>query len=87
MLSRGPGAVRLNLAGIPGDEVGRYLAQVGWDGPFDRLAPLLARLDALADHVVLCLDVGAQIGPRVGLECFLARPPRPSRVGPPCSIS
>ena len=77
MLARGTEAVRLCLRlGSPGRTL-EYLAQVGWPGTPDDLKEALG-LAALVDYTWLDLDVGHDVSPKIGLECYFERHRQPS---------
>ena len=64
------------LAPIPrGGFECRHLEQVGWQGATDELERLMEALYAHVDRITVCLDVGCQIYPKVGLECILLKQP------------
>ncbi|HEY9651532.1 MAG TPA: methyltransferase domain-containing protein, partial [Coleofasciculaceae cyanobacterium] len=77
MLSRSTQAVRVNVEGIPPEHLLNYLIQLGWQGSKNTLSPLILTLFELVDNLVLSLDIGETIYPRIGLECFLAKQFRP----------
>lgn len=49
----------------------RYLEGVGWAGDCPRLENVIDAVASLVDSMTLSLDVGRQVGDRVGIECFL----------------
>ncbi|HTW08334.1 MAG TPA: prenyltransferase/squalene oxidase repeat-containing protein [Acidimicrobiales bacterium] len=75
MLAREPAHVRVNVAGIPLEELPAYLARAGWPGDITALGSLARELLVLGDRVVLCLDLyDGHLLARAGLECFLDSP-------------
>jgi predicted secreted hydrolase len=69
MLSRAVGALRVNVQHIGLGQIEPYLTQLGWQPSLRGFAPSLERVYELVEHVTLCLDIGATIYPRLGLEC------------------
>ncbi|HEY9608787.1 MAG TPA: methyltransferase domain-containing protein [Allocoleopsis sp.] len=76
MLSRPNKVVRLNVKGIPPENLLDYLMQIGWKDQTNELSILVSTLSEFVDNVVLTFDVGETIHPRIGLECFLEKQPR-----------
>jgi len=72
LLARNTEIIRANVGNIPPDQVKSFLETIRWCGNMDALVDTYQRLSALADRMSLCLDVGAEIYPRIGLECFIA---------------
>lgn len=75
MLSRQANAVRLNVGGIPLIQLLDYLVQVGWSDPTNTFSTLVSTLSEFVDYIYLSFDVGDTILPRIGLECYLHKPP------------
>lgn len=71
MLSRQTNAVRINLKGIPPEQIGDYLLEIGWSDPTDALPFLASTVSKFVDYIVLTVDIGDMILPKIGLECFL----------------
>jgi hypothetical protein len=73
MLARPTDAVRLVIKDLPFDSLQTFLDRVGWPGASDEAHAALSPAARLAPSpkLMLSLDVGRCIGPRVGLECFL----------------
>jgi hypothetical protein len=67
MLSRPTNRVRL-CATLPKEGIVEYLTGVGWHGPATELEATVTWFARYVDEAVLCFDVGATIGPRVGIE-------------------
>ena len=60
--------IRLNIKGLALDGVFEYLAAAGWEGDYKALENIDGLL-SLAGNVILCLDIGRKIRPRLGFEC------------------
>lgn len=75
MLSRQANAVRLNVGGIPLIQLSDYLVQVGWSDPTNTFSTLVSTLSEFVDYIYLSFDVGDTILPRIGVECYLYKPP------------
>ncbi len=73
MLSRHTEAVRINISGITPARLQDYIAGIQWQGPANDLEATFMRLLGFVDRVVLCLDVGAKVNTKIGLECFFDR--------------
>ena len=72
---RSPGAFRILIKGVAGEEVPALLERLEWPGPIDAAADALASVDDLVAYVAVSMDVAAQgLGPRLGLELY--RPPK-----------
>lgn len=67
MLGRDRDGIRLTVGGIDPPGLPSYLDEIGWPGCPEGFAALVDT--AHCADPVLVLDVGARIGPRVGLEC------------------
>lgn len=76
MLSRQANAVRVNIGGIPLSQLSDYLVQVGWSDPTNTFSTLVSTLSEFVDYIYLSFDVGDTVLPRIGLECYLHRPPK-----------
>lgn len=72
MLGRVPAALRVNVSRLSLRELPRYLEHVGWPGPADEIQRLGGVLLEFVDSIVFALDLGDQVEPRIGLECFFA---------------
>ncbi len=76
MLTRPGQPLRLNVNGLSATAIPAYLARVR-DEPIDlELVKILDCFSHLTDRIVLCFDVEAQIGARIGLECYLDKQPQ-----------
>ncbi|MEA5557103.1 hypothetical protein [Nodularia spumigena] len=75
MLSRNSPALRVNVKRLQPDLLIPYLQEIGWQGKTVQVAELMTELFALVDRITVCLDVGDQIYPQIGLECILLNQP------------
>jgi hypothetical protein len=75
MLSRELEAVRVNVRRLKLSQLRTYLQDVGWSYPTGKLETLFAELIRYVDRIILCLDVGTSIHPKIGLECAFDRQP------------
>lgn len=75
MLSRQANAVRVNVKGIPPEQLLDYLMQIGWSDPTNTFSTLVSTLSEFVDSILLSFDVGDTVLPRIGLECFLNNQP------------
>jgi hypothetical protein len=75
MLSRGLQTIRINIAGIQKNHIADYLNQLGLKAQAKNLGIILQESIAFFDRIVVCLDIGKDIGANVGLECFIDGPP------------
>ncbi|MBW4553464.1 MAG: hypothetical protein KME35_20470 [Aphanocapsa sp. GSE-SYN-MK-11-07L] len=71
MLSRPANAVRVNVRGISPEQLSDYLMQIGWSDPTNTFSTLTSTLSKFVDSILLSVDVGDTVLPRIGLECFL----------------
>lgn len=72
MLSRPGKAVRTVITGIRAEQIPDYLAKIGWSDPTNQLESLVSSLCEHVDSIgILDLDVGDEIAPKIGLECFI----------------
>ncbi|WP_099068204.1 prenyltransferase/squalene oxidase repeat-containing protein [Nostoc linckia] len=73
MFSRTVEAIRLCLVGSP-SELLPYLNEIGWTGQLAEVEKLVNSLSGCVDGIILDLDIGEQIYPRIGIEgIFLTR--------------
>lgn len=70
MLSRKPDVLRVVVGPMRVSTVATYLAGIGWPGSPEDLEPAFACLPDRTEPVVLSLDVGPVVYPRVGIEFF-----------------
>ena len=75
MISRPTEALRVNVKRLHPEMLIPYLEGVGWQGPTDELQRLMVELYDQVDRITVCLDVGRQIYPKIGLECILLKQP------------
>jgi hypothetical protein len=77
MLGRPTDAVRLVINDLPFDSLRTFLDRVGWPGASGEAHAALSPIARLAPtpKMMLSLDVGPRIGPRVGLECSIPAGP------------
>jgi hypothetical protein len=68
MLPRASRNIRFCAVGIPPDEAPEYLRRVGWANSIREVELLIAKFGALADLMLVDLDVDESIGPAIGLE-------------------
>lgn len=67
MFSRTVEAIRLCLVGSP-LELLPYLTQIGWTGPLEEVEKIVNSLSPYVDNIILDIDIGEQIYPRIGIE-------------------
>jgi hypothetical protein len=83
MLGRSAPFMRVNVGGLTAEDVTPYLDQVRWPGDRDAAAALFGQIHPMVDAITLCLDVGEDVGPGLGLECHLHKqPPAEARWDP-----
>ncbi|MEO1374752.1 MAG: hypothetical protein AAFW70_10610 [Cyanobacteria bacterium J06635_10] len=75
MLARKVDAVRLCIRNIQLQAVIPFLKSMNWLGCTDNLSQLLKELENVVDRIDLDIDVGENIYPKIGLECYLAKQP------------
>lgn len=80
MLARHYDKARICVGHLPKSEAIPYLRRVGWPGDLAAVGRLLADVLPLVDEFGLALDVGQEMAPRLGLECYLFQP-NPKREG------
>jgi len=71
MLARPSAGLRLCFALDHPETVTEFLSGIGWRGSLAGVGSLLKRVAAWGTPMALDIDVGAEIGPRVGIECFV----------------
>ncbi|MEO1428193.1 MAG: hypothetical protein AAFS12_01870 [Cyanobacteria bacterium J06632_19] len=80
MLSRNAPALRVNVKRLQPQLLIPYLQEIGWQHETNEIEALMKQLFGLVDRITVCLDVGKQIYPQIGLECiFLNQPDSESR--------
>lgn len=70
MWSRGQAATRLCLRGIERADLLTLLDALEWPGRREDVATLLDTVGAHASRVDVDLDLGDEVGPKLGLECY-----------------
>jgi hypothetical protein len=75
MLGRTTDALRVNLKGVALCDLAPFLEEVGWKGSMPAIERWAAWAYDRVDRVTVCLDVGSEVSPRIGLECMLDVPP------------
>lgn len=73
MLSRKLEAVRVNVTGIPQEKLSAYLTEIGWKYSVSELKEILHILSSFSDLIILNLDVGNVVFPKIGIECELIK--------------
>ncbi len=73
MLSRNINIIRFCLIGIQEKDIHGYLHDIGWSGSFTKVDELVSKVFHYTNTVVLHLDVGQKILPRLGLECYFPK--------------
>jgi hypothetical protein len=68
MLARRSSACRICIRGIPPAHLAGFLADVGYQGNLDELSAFIDNTNGFFDSVALDLDIGDEIGDKVGLE-------------------
>ena len=79
MLSRGAEAVRLCIRLRSVERIVEYLAVVGWPGDEADLRDVLEPMARSVDRVLLDIDVGETVCPKIGLECYFDGNRQPGR--------
>ncbi|MBN1219837.1 MAG: hypothetical protein JXM69_12990 [Anaerolineae bacterium] len=79
MLARPTEAIRLCIWDITPAEIPIYLTQLGWPGSTGDLAALISTLSGFVDIIMLDLDVGPAVLPKIGLECYFNTYRQPAR--------
>ncbi|WP_126245617.1 prenyltransferase/squalene oxidase repeat-containing protein [Chitinophaga rhizosphaerae] len=73
--SRDVEALRVNIKKLRLQEVIPFLQKIGYRWCDPQLEQLVTFLFGNADRVTVCMDVGADLFPRLGFECFWNEPP------------
>ena len=71
-------AVRLVLVNIEFPSLIKYLQAINWTGDIDRLQTTLSEIKDRFDYFVFNLDVGSEIYPNLGIECYLNNMTQPA---------
>jgi len=73
MLSRQTTPVRLCVGGLARDQLLGYLSDIGWSGSMDDLTDVLGALSHPLQALAVDLDVDGDVGPRLGIECYVGQ--------------
>lgn len=80
MLGRAEPSMRVNVKRLESKDLPSYLCHVGWPGSLPDAVSTFDDLRPLVDRITVCLDIGAALSPKLGLECILdAQPPADPR--------
>ncbi len=75
MLGRATEGLRVNVKGLRLDDLVPFLRAVGWSGSPSCVEQWAAWAFDRVDRITVCLDVGTDVHPRLGLEAVLAFQP------------
>ncbi|AFZ53173.1 2OG-Fe(II) oxygenase [Cyanobacterium aponinum] len=75
MLARESDFIRVCIRDISHTKVIEFLQKIGWIGSVNELKSLLNDLAQYCDRIDLDIDIGSEIAPKIGLECYLERQP------------
>ena len=78
LLGRRSDVLRVCIEGVGAEQLPWFLESIKWNGPRDEACASLLPFGRCPNHVTL--DVGEDIGPRLGVECFVGEPNQ----GPVC---
>jgi hypothetical protein len=70
-MGRSTPALRVKVKRLRLTTLARYLEDVAWQENVPAAVAIAERLFHFADYVTLCLDVGFELYPHLGFECFL----------------
>ncbi|WP_143310056.1 prenyltransferase/squalene oxidase repeat-containing protein [Chitinophaga vietnamensis] len=75
MFSRDVDVLRVNIKKLPMAAVAPFLEKIGyaWTGP--TLDRWISFVHSYADRVTLCIDIGKNVFPKIGFECFWDKQP------------
>lgn len=75
LFSRDIEVLRINIKKLPVTAVAPFLKKIGyaWTGP--TLDRWISFVYSYADRVTLCIDIGKNVFPKIGFECFWDRQP------------
>lgn len=76
MWSRATGAVRICLRGIAPAAIAEVLERLGWPGSRTEVTALISTLAQLALRLDIDIDLGASVGPKLGIECYFGTDPQ-----------
>ena len=71
MLSRSTKVLRVNIRGLDINNVPQYLHDIGWQGNLPKLRALISWIFTYVDRVTIAIDIGENVMPKVGIECFI----------------
>jgi hypothetical protein len=71
-LSRKTDVLRLSIKGLAVERIALFLRAIRWNGPHDEACRALLPFGRCPHHMTL--DVGEEIGPRLGVECYAGEP-------------
>ncbi|SDJ33473.1 hypothetical protein SAMN04487898_102291 [Pedobacter sp. ok626] len=75
LFSRDVDVLRVNIKKLSATAVGPFLKKIGyaWTGP--QLDDWISFVYSNSDRVTLCIDIGKQVFPKIGFECFWSEQP------------
>lgn len=73
MLGRAYAGCRVHVSHVALRRMPAYLERAGWPGDGAQVHAVARSMFDYVDNVVLCLDVGASVLPRLGIECFFTQ--------------
>ncbi|NEO33060.1 MAG: hypothetical protein F6K36_22080 [Symploca sp. SIO3C6] len=73
MLSRNLNVIRFCLTGIQYQDIHSYLHGIGWTGSLTKVDELVSTVFEYTNTVVLHIDVGQKILPKLGFECYFPK--------------
>lgn len=79
MLSRHTTAVRICIRHTDGTKIISFLKSTGWKGDYKALAHVTGVWCNIFDHFALCIDVTADILPKIGIECYFHQKKQPNQ--------
>ncbi len=74
-LARSTDIIRANVGSLSPDQIRPFLEKLCLKRNGDALMDFYQRLAVTADRLTVCLDIGAEIYPRIGLEFFIGTEP------------
>ncbi|WP_330204433.1 2OG-Fe(II) oxygenase [Cyanobacterium sp. Dongsha4] len=75
MLARETDFIRICIRDINPSKITQYLEKLDWSGSIIELEKVLNDLAKYSARIDLDIDVGKEIAPKIGLECYLERQP------------
>ncbi|MGD1909785.1 MAG: hypothetical protein ACFB2X_02635 [Rivularia sp. (in: cyanobacteria)] len=64
-------SIKLSISGISPGEISEYLIRIGWMGSFVELEKLVLFLNEIVDAIVLKVELGVIVAPKVSFDCFI----------------